>query len=83
MDLKLENLTKFGYTSCTYTITNTVTDECFSDVAGWIRGRGNRTWEEFDKKPFSIKFEDREKVKIEVYILNEDGTVTFEIWKLK
>ena len=39
---------------------------------GWSAGDVNDDMEQF-----------REKVKIEVYILNEDGTVTFEIWKLK
>lgn len=61
-DTELGSLTKLGYTSCTYTITNAATDDCFSDAAGWIRGRGNSTWEEFEKKPFNIKFEEKQNL---------------------
>lgn len=47
------------YCSCNYRITNTSTEDCLSDVTGQIKGRGNSTWEYFDKKPYRIKFDEK------------------------
>ncbi|MHB1155041.1 MAG: CotH kinase family protein [Eubacteriales bacterium] len=42
------------YTAASVYMTNS--DENFSNVEAQIKGRGNSTWSEFDKKPYRIKF---------------------------
>lgn len=51
-----------GYTSCIFTVTNTTLNYCLADVEGKIRGRGNSTWEYFDKKPYKIKFVEKQNL---------------------
>ena len=61
-DVALENVDRWEYCSCTYTITNATVDDCLSNVAGQFRGRGNSTWKEFEKKSYRIKFEDKQNL---------------------
>lgn len=48
------------YVPCTFTVTNTIVNDCLADIEGEIRGRGNSTWEYFDKKPYKIKFTEKQ-----------------------
>ena len=51
------DITREEYVSCKCTLTNTKRKYCFSIINGQIKGRGNSTWEEFNKKPYKIKFD--------------------------
>lgn len=55
----IENLGR-DYISCTVTITNTTINDCLVAAVGEIKGRGNSTWEYFDKKPYKIKLEEKQ-----------------------
>lgn len=61
-DTKLEDIERYEYSSCTISITNTTAENCMEAVGGEIRGRGNSTWHEFDKKPYRIKLENRQNL---------------------
>lgn len=51
---------KGTYLDCSYRLTNTNLRYCFGDLPGEVRGRGNSTWVEFEKKPYKIKFSERQ-----------------------
>lgn len=57
-----KNIDRYEYSNCTYTITNTTINNCLSDIRGKIRGRGNSTWQEFEKKSYKIKLDDRQNL---------------------
>lgn len=57
-EIDRENIDRESYRVCTCTITNANTDDCLSDVVGQIKGRGNSTWGQFEKKPYKIKFDE-------------------------
>lgn len=58
----LQNVDRWEYNACEITITNTTLNHCLKQVPGFFRGRGNSTWEKFEKKPYKIKFEDRQNL---------------------
>lgn len=66
----LEDIGKYAYEKCDYTITNTFANNCLENVTGEIRGRGNSTWIEFDKKSYKIKFEEKQ----DLFQMGEDKT---------
>lgn len=47
---------KTKYVSSTVSITNTVKNYTLTNAAADIRGRGNSTWQYFDKKAYKLKF---------------------------
>ncbi len=51
---------KTEYIGCTITLLDTEKGEHFANEIAKIRGRGNSTWERFDKKPYKIKFETKQ-----------------------
>ena len=51
---------KTEYIGCTITLLDTEKGEHFADEIAKIRGRGNSTWNRFDKKPYKIKFETKQ-----------------------
>ncbi len=61
-EVEWENIDRYEYNTCTYTLTNTTTNDCLTNINGKIRGRGNSTWQEFDKKSYKIKFDDRQNL---------------------
>lgn len=50
-----ERVRKSTYTAITVTMTNSDMD--FDSISAQIRGRGNSTWSEFEKKPYRLKFD--------------------------
>ncbi len=50
------------YLTCSYRMTNTNFRYCFDGLPGEVRGRGNSTWTEFEKKPYKIKFSERQDI---------------------
>lgn len=56
-DYGYTDVTRDEYFNCKCTLTNTKRKYCFSIINGKIKGRGNSTWEEFNKKPYKIKFD--------------------------
>lgn len=53
---------KTDYVNCTVSISHDNIDWCKADMTGGIRGRGNSTWEWYDKKPYRIKFDSKEEM---------------------
>lgn len=47
---------KTKYVSSTVSITNTVKNYTLTNAAADVRGRGNSTWQYFDKKAYKLKF---------------------------
>lgn len=47
---------KTEYVSSTVSITNTVKNHTLTNAAADVRGRGNSTWQYFDKKAYKLKF---------------------------
>lgn len=67
-DTALSELDRYEYSVCTYTMTNTLQNFGIKDASGYVRGRGNSTWQYFEKKPFRIKFDE----KIDLLGMGED-----------
>lgn len=61
-EISREHIDRESYRVCTCTITNTNTDFCLSDTVGKIKGRGNSTWGQFEKKPYKIKFDESQNL---------------------
>lgn len=59
-DMAYTEVEREDYLACTYCLTNTNLRYCFEDVSGEVRGRGNSTWSEFEKKPYKLKFSERQ-----------------------
>lgn len=59
-DLAYTEVKRETYLACNYRLTNTNLRYCFENVSGEVRGRGNSTWSEFEKKPYKIKFSERQ-----------------------
>lgn len=59
LSIRTENFTpitsKNDYLNCTVTASNS--EHNFFDLMAQVRGRGNTSWEESDKKPYKLKFE--------------------------
>ncbi len=51
---------KEEYLSCTVTLEGASENFDFSDLPAGIRGRGNTTWKWFPKKPYRIKFDEKQ-----------------------
>lgn len=56
----IDALNRTSYNTCTYMITNTGITNCMASIPGQIKGRGNSTWENFDKKSYRIKFDSKQ-----------------------
>jgi len=56
-DKEYTDANKEEYFTCKYTLTNTKRKYCFSGVKGKIKGRGNSTWSEFEKKPYKMELD--------------------------
>lgn len=50
------------YTDCYITLLDTETGNSIGGELAEIKGRGNSTWEKFDKKPYKFKFEDKQNL---------------------
>ncbi|MCM1135928.1 MAG: CotH kinase family protein [Clostridium sp.] len=61
-NVEWKDIDRYEYNTCTYTLTNTTINNCLTNVNGKIRGRGNSTWQEFDKKSYRIKFDERQNL---------------------
>ena len=59
-DLPISELSRSQYDSCSFTLTNTTVNNCLDNTTGQIKGRGNSTWTEFDKKSYKIKFDEQQ-----------------------
>ena len=55
MDRRKESIDLYEYTPITVSITNTDVKNALVDAEARIKGRGNSTWWDFDKKPYKIK----------------------------
>lgn len=58
----LKITSKDVYTDCYITILDTETGNSIGGELAEIKGRGNSTWEKFDKKPYKFKFEDKQNL---------------------
>ncbi|MBP3495114.1 MAG: CotH kinase family protein [Clostridia bacterium] len=56
-DGSASNITKEEYTNCIITVFDKTGDKHVFEQSARIRGRGNSTWNRFDKKPYRIKFD--------------------------
>ena len=50
------------YVNCTITINDTEEFDHVIEAGAQIRGRGNSTWNKFDKKPYKIKFNQKQEL---------------------
>lgn len=55
-------ITKDEYINCDITLLDTETGNSIGGEVAEIKGRGNSTWEKFDKKPYKFKFEDKQNL---------------------
>lgn len=55
-------LTKEYYINCNITLFDTETGKSFANEIAEIKGRGNSTWEKFDKKPYKFKFDSKQNL---------------------
>ncbi|MBR2025063.1 MAG: CotH kinase family protein [Clostridia bacterium] len=66
MSINTENgvdiLTKEYYINCEITLLDTQTGKSFANEIAEIKGRGNSTWEKFDKKPYKFKFDSKQNL---------------------
>ena len=53
---------KDTYVACDITILDTETGNDIINQTAQIKGRGNSTWEKFDKKPYKIKFDSKQSL---------------------
>ena len=53
---------KEDYIDCEITLLDTETGASIGGQTAEIKGRGNSTWEKFDKKPYKFKFEDKQNL---------------------
>ena len=53
---------KEDYVDCEITLLDTETGASIGGQTAQIKGRGNSTWEKFDKKPYKFKFEDKQNL---------------------
>lgn len=53
---------KDTYVGCNITILDTETGNDIINESAKIKGRGNSTWEKFDKKPYKIKFDTKQNL---------------------
>ncbi|MBQ8146594.1 MAG: CotH kinase family protein [Clostridia bacterium] len=53
---------KDDYVDCEITLLDTETGNSIGGQAAEIKGRGNSTWDKFDKKPYKFKFEDKQNL---------------------
>jgi len=53
---------KEEYLKCTVSLSDTSKEYELSDVAAEVRGRGNSTWHMFPKKPYRIKFVEKQSI---------------------
>ncbi len=64
LDIYTENRAKIKskttYIKCTVSLSETESEYEFTDLAAEVRGRGNSTWLLFPKKPYRIKFEEKQ-----------------------
>jgi len=56
-DNKSDYIDKYEYSTCRISVDSEYKRYCINDVSGKVRGRGNSTWEYFEKKPYRIKFD--------------------------
>lgn len=50
------------YVDCEITLLDTETGNSIGGELAEIKGRGNSTWEKFDKKPYKFKFQDKQNL---------------------
>lgn len=66
MTINTENsvdiLTKEYYINCEITLLDTETGKNVNGAVAEIKGRGNSTWEKFDKKPYKFKFDKKQNL---------------------
>ncbi|MBE6602161.1 MAG: hypothetical protein E7637_06650 [Ruminococcaceae bacterium] len=66
IDVVTENKAKIDskteYVGCTVSLSGTEEEFCFDSLAAGIRGRGNDTWKYYPKKPYRIKFEEKQSL---------------------
>ena len=53
---------KDRYVDCEITLLDTETGKSIGGEAAQIKGRGNSTWDKFDKKPYKFKFESKQNL---------------------
>lgn len=53
---------KTTYVGCTITVYDTEDFGHIIEAGAQIKGRGNSTWEKFDKKPYKIKFDSKQEL---------------------
>lgn len=53
---------KEEYVNCTVTLSGADVEYCFSELEAGIRGRGNDTWLYYPKKPYRIKFSEKQSI---------------------
>ena len=53
---------KETYVNCTITVFDTEDQGHIIDAGAQIKGRGNSTWQRFDKKPYKIKFNSKQEL---------------------
>lgn len=57
-----EILSKTEYVDCSVSLSGAEEAYCFRELAAGIRGRGNDTWNYYPKKPYRIKFEEKQSL---------------------
>ena len=55
-------VSKDDYINCEITLLDTETGNSIGGKTAEIKGRGNSTWDKFDKKPYKFKFEDKQNL---------------------
>lgn len=50
------------YVNCVVSLLDTETNESIIGESAKIKGRGNSTWDKFDKKPYKIKFNSKQNI---------------------
>ena len=54
---KSSDISKYEYSACTVTVDSQYKKYCVIEASAQIRGRGNSTWDLYEKKPYRIKFD--------------------------